>query len=82
VWRLVAATAMTLMLVVGSYATSVHRQRQQRIESLRVERQQIESELRRVKAIADEVQPVGVILENGDTRVIVDLNQQAKLTYY
>jgi hypothetical protein len=81
VWRLVAATAMTLMLVVGSYATSVHRQRQ-RIESLRAERQQIESELRRVKAIADEVQPVGVILQNGDTRVIVDLNQQAKLTYY
>jgi hypothetical protein len=72
---------MTLMLVVGSYATSVHRQRQ-RIESLRAERQQIESELRRVKAIADEVQPVGVILQNGDTRVIVDLNQQAKLTYY
>ena len=79
-WRMIAATAMMLLLVVGTYAASVHRERQ-RIKALRAEQQQIKSELRRVKAIAEEVQPV-VVLENGDTRVIVDLNQQSNPTYY
>ncbi len=74
VWRMVAATATVLMLVAGGYATSVHRERQ-KINALRVEQRQLQSELRRVKAIADEVEPV-VVLENGDMRVIVDLNEQ------
>jgi hypothetical protein len=77
---MIAATAMTLMLVAGSYAASIRRERQ-RMNALRAERRQIESELRRVKAAADEIQPL-VVLENGDTRVIVDLNQQSKPTYY
>jgi len=68
-WRMVAATAMMLMIVIGTYAASVHRERQ-RIRALRAEQQQIKSELHRVKAIADEAQPV-VVLENGDTRVIL-----------
>jgi hypothetical protein len=84
---MVAALAMTLTLVVGIYAASVHRERQQRIEALRAERQRIERELRQVKAVVDDVQPV-VVLENGDTRVIVDLNdnhnanRQTKLIYH
>ncbi len=71
---MVAATATMLILVAGGYATSVHRERQ-KINALRVEQRQLQSELRRVKAIADEVEPV-VVLENGDMRVIVDLNEQ------
>lgn len=86
-WRIVATATVTLTLVAGSYAASVHRQRQQHIQALRVERQRIESELRQVKSVVNNAQPV-VVLENGDTRVIVDLddnrnpNQQAKLIYY
>lgn len=83
VWRLAAVTAMVLMIIAGSYAASL-RQRQQRLQSLRVERQRIESELRRVKAIADQTQPV-VVLESGDTRLIVnheDPNPQPQLLYY
>ncbi len=67
---MVAATAMVVILLVGTYAASVHRERQQRMQALRAEQQQIKSELHRVKAIADEAQPV-VVLENGDTRVIL-----------
>jgi hypothetical protein len=80
-WRLV--TAMLLMIIAGTYAVSM-RQRHRRLESLRAERQRIESELRRVKAIADESQPV-LVLENGDTRLIVnrqDPDQRPQLFYY
>ena len=79
-WRMVAATAMTLILVFGTYGVSLRHQRQQRIKALRAESQQIASELRRVKAKADESEPI-VVLENGDTRVIVS-NQQSKPIYY
>jgi hypothetical protein len=80
--RFMAATSLMLILVAGAYATSIHRQRLQRIRSLRAEHQRIESELQRVKQVADEA-PV-VVLENGDTRVIVDVKQsrQTKPIYY
>lgn len=81
--RFMAATSLMLILVVGAYATSIHRQRVQRIRTLRAEHQRIESELQRVKEVADEAQPA-VVLENGDTRVIVDVkqNRQTKPIYY
>jgi hypothetical protein len=82
VWRLAAVTAMVLMIIAGTYAASL-RQRQQRLASLRVERQRIESELRRVKAIADQTQPV-VVLESGDTHLIVNREnpKERPLLYY
>ena len=79
-WRLVAATAMTLLLVFGSYGASLRHQRQQRIRALRAESRQIASELQRVKEKAGESQPI-VVLENGSTRVIVS-NEQSKPIYY
>ncbi len=81
-WRFATATAVMLMLVVAVFAESVHRARQHRIEALRAEQQRIATELRQVKAMADEAQPV-VVFENGksNTRVIVDLNQRANLVY-
>jgi hypothetical protein len=81
--RFMAVTSLMLILVAGAYATSVHRQRMQRIRNLRAEHQQIESELQRVKEVAAEAQPA-VVLENGDTRVIVDVKQarQSKPIYY
>jgi hypothetical protein len=82
-WRLAVVTAMVLMIIVGTYAASL-RQRQQRLQSLRAERQRIEMDLRRVKAMADQSQPV-VVLESGDTRLIVnheDPNPQPQLLYY
>jgi hypothetical protein len=81
--RFFAAASLMLILVAGLYGTSVHRQRLQRIQAMRAEHQRIESELQRVKQVADQAQPV-VVLENGDTRVIVDvkLSQQANPIYY
>jgi Tfp pilus assembly protein PilO len=81
-WRLAAVTVMLLIIVAGTYATAM-RQRQHRLEALRAERQQIESELQRVKAIADQAQPF-VVLESGDARLIVnrDNPKQQPLFYY
>lgn len=82
VWRLAAVTAMVLMIIAGTYAASL-RQRQHRLEGLRAERQRIEMELQRVKARADQSQPV-VVLENGDTRLIVNHEnlKEQPLYYY
>src|SRR4051794_20504277 len=79
VWRLLAATAMLLVLVAGTYGASLHRQRQ-RVREVRAQLPQLRSEIHRVKAIADEVHPVAVF-ENGDTRVIV-ANRHSQPIYY
>ena len=80
-FRFMAVASVMLILAAGVYGTSIHRQRE-RIKALRAEQQQIESELQRVK-VASQAQPV-VVLENGDTRVIVDMkqDQQTNPTYY
>jgi type II secretory pathway component PulM len=78
-WRLMAATAMMFLLVAGTYGLSLHRQRQ-RVREVRAQLPRLRSELHRVKAIADEVQPVAVF-ENGDTRVIVT-SQRSQPVYY
>jgi hypothetical protein len=50
------------------------------MRAIRAESQQIATELRQVKAKADEAEPI-VVLENGDTRVIV-ANQESTPIYY
>ena len=70
---------MVLILVAGTYGASVHRHRQ-RIREVRAQLPQLRSELHRVKAIANEVQPVAVF-ENGETRVIVDRRQSQPIYY-
>jgi len=74
-----------MILAVGLYAVSAQRVKaQQRMQALRVERQRIESDLQQVKATVDDTQPV-VVLQNGDTRVIVQPSnpyQQTKQVYY
>lgn len=81
-WRFAAVTAMVLIIIAGTY-TAALRQRQHRLEALRAERQRIETELQRVKAIADHAQPV-VVLESGDTHLIVnkDNPRERPLFYY
>jgi biopolymer transport protein ExbB/TolQ len=77
-----AAYVMVFAILIGTYAASIrYERRQQKLEELRAEQQRIESDLRQVKAIADEAQPV-VVLENGDTHVIVDLKQKHESIYY
>jgi len=53
-----------------AYQTAAVHERHQRLDALRAEHQRIETELQQVKALADDPRPV-VVLENGDTRVIV-----------
>jgi hypothetical protein len=77
-----AVTAMVLMIIAGTYAAAL-RQRQERLASLRAERQRIEMELQRVKTLANQSQPV-VVIESGDTRLIVNRQdpKQSPLFYY
>ena len=81
-WRFAAVTAMVLMILAGTYAAAL-RQRQERLQSLRAERQRIEMELQRVKALANQSQPV-VVIESGDTRLIVNREDPKRppLFYY
>lgn len=69
-FRFAAAFAMMFCVALLAYETAAVHQRHQRLDALRAEHQQIETELRQVKALADDPRPV-VVLENGDTRVIV-----------
>ena len=82
VWRFAAATAMVLIIVAGLQFHAA-RERQHRLESLRAERQRIESELQQIKAMADESKPV-VVLENGDALLVVNREnpQQATQLFY
>jgi len=80
VWKFATSCAMVMLLVLGIYTRSVQVHKQERLAALRAEQRRIESELRHVKAMADDVPPV-VVLENNDTRVIVDLDRTQK-TYY
>src|SRR5258708_32379100 len=59
-WRLVAAAAVALMLVVGSYAASGRHERQQHLQAPRAERQRIASELTRVTTHGDGDPPLVV----------------------
>jgi len=83
VWRFAAATAIVLIIIAGLQINAA-RQRQHRLESLRAERQRIETELQQIKVMADESKPV-VVLENGDARLVVNHEnpqQSPRLFYY
>ena len=69
-FRLAAAFALMLCVALLAFQTAAVRERHQRLDALRAEHQRIQKELQQVKALADDPRPV-VVLENGDTRVIV-----------
>ena len=73
-WRLAAAFAMAACLIGVVQLASLEHQRNQRVEALRAEQQQLEAELQAVKRIAREAEPVVVLEDGRGTRVIVDLD--------
>jgi len=77
VWKFATSFAMVLILAAGMFVQR-HKEAKAEMNALRAEHQKIETELKQVKAVADEAHPV-MVLDNGQTRVIVDLNQT---TYY
>jgi len=78
VWKFATSFAMVLILAAGMFVQRHNNETKAEMNALRAEHQKIESELKQVKAVADETHPA-VVLDNGQTRVIVDLNQT---TYY
>jgi len=79
-WRLATSFVVIVVVVFGIYAGSMKYQRQQRLAALRAEHHRLETELQKVKAMADDAPPV-VVLDKGDTSVIVDL-AETQQTYY
>ena len=73
VWRLAAAFAMAMCLVVLVNAgVNLHRQRQSTL-ALRAEQQKLEAELEAVKKIAREAEPRVVLENDRGARVVVDI---------
>jgi septal ring factor EnvC (AmiA/AmiB activator) len=72
-WRIAAAFAMAVCLVLVVQVAHIHQAKErQRIDALRAEQQRIETELAAVKEQASQYEPV-VVLEHADgTRVVVD----------
>ena len=80
-WRLAAAFAMAVCLVVVAQVAVTQRRHQQ----LRAEQQKLEAELEAVKRIASEAEPKVVLENDRGTRVIMDLDtaiQPASLRNY
>lgn len=72
--RLAATFVFVACLLAALQFAIVERTQRQRIDALRNEQQQIETELAAVKRITSETEPV-VVLENDEgTRVIMDLD--------
>jgi uncharacterized small protein (DUF1192 family) len=75
-WKLSVAFAVALSLVVVVRLAVVQQAHENRLRDLRAEHHRIEAELAKVKeAATDAAEPV-VIIEDGNTRYIVDLGSQ------
>lgn len=86
VWRMAAGFAMALCIIAVVQVAVVQQQRREHLAELRAEQQKIEAELKAVKEIAKDAEPM-VVLENEQhgTRVIMDLDsaiQPASLQTY
>lgn len=80
--RVATAFALVLCVFAAINASMIMRAHQrEKLDRLRAEHQRIEADLAAVKKLASDVEPV-VVLENDDTRVVVDLpaeSSQAQL---
>jgi hypothetical protein len=84
-WRVAAAFAMVVCLVVAVQVVAIQHQRAERMAALRIEQQKIEAELQAVKRQAADTEPVVVLEHDNGTRVIMDLDsaiQPASLKTY
>jgi Tfp pilus assembly protein PilN len=85
VWRMAAGFAMAVCIVAVVQIATLQYARRERMAELRAEQQKIQAELKAVKEIAKDAEPV-FVLENGQgTRVIMDLDsaiQPASLKTY
>jgi Tfp pilus assembly protein PilN len=84
-WRMAAGFAMAACIVAVVQIATLQYARRERMAELRAEQQQIEAELKAVKEIAKDAEPVFVLENEQGTRVIMDLDsaiQPASLKTY
>ncbi|HEX7154696.1 MAG TPA: hypothetical protein VF618_24635 [Thermoanaerobaculia bacterium] len=75
-WKLSVAVAVALSLVVVVRLAIVQHAHENKLQVLRAEHQRIEAELAKVKEAATEADDNIVVIEDGDTRYIVELGSQ------
>ena len=82
VWRIAAGFAMAAVLIAVLQIAVLQYKRQQQLQTLRVEQQQIQAELAAVKKSAREAEPVVVLENDKGARVIMDLDSAAQHASY
>lgn len=80
-WRIAAAFAMAACLVAVVQIGVMQYRRQQRLEAMRVEQQQIRAELAALKKSASEPEPVVVLENDRGSRVVMDLDSVQRASY-
>jgi hypothetical protein len=81
-WRLAAAFAMAACLIAVVQIGVMQYRRQQRLEALRVEQQQIQAELAALKKSAREAEPMVVLENDHGSRVVMDLDSAVQPASY
>lgn len=81
-WRVAAAFAMVVCIVVAVQVVVIQHQRAERMAALRVEQQKIQAELQAVKAQAADTEPVVVFEHDNGTKVIMDLDSAIQPASY
>jgi hypothetical protein len=74
VWRMAAGFAMAACIVAVVHVAMLQFARREQMAELRAEQQRITAELKAVKEIAIEAEPVFVLENDNGTRVIMDLD--------
>jgi len=81
-WRVTAGFAMAAVLIAVLQVAALQYKRQQQLETMRAEQQQIQAELAAVKKSARETEPVVVLENDKGARVIMDLDSAAQHASY
>jgi len=81
-WRVAAAFAMVVCIVVAIQIVVVEHQRAERMAALRLEQQKIQAELQAVKRQAADTEPVVVLEHDNGTKVIMDLDSAIQPSSY
>ena len=82
VWRMAAGVAMAACLLAVVHLASLQYERRQDIAQLRVEQQKLHAELKALKKIAAEPEPVVVFENSKGARVIMDLDTAVQPASY
>ena len=81
-WRVAASFAMVVLLIAVTQIGMMQYRRQQQLETLRAEQQQIQAELAKVKKSVGDAEPVVVLENDKGNRVVMDIDSAVQPASY